>query len=39
VLLVMPAGAKVQATHVAANGFLQVSYKGTSGWASLDYLK
>lgn len=39
VLLVMPAGAKVQATHVAANGFLQVSYKGTSGWASLDYLR
>jgi zinc D-Ala-D-Ala carboxypeptidase len=39
VLLVMPAGATVQATHVAANGFLQVSYKGTSGWASLDYLR
>jgi D-alanyl-D-alanine carboxypeptidase len=39
VLLVMPAGATVQATHVAANGFLQVSYKGTSGWAFLDYLR
>ena len=39
VLLVIPAGAKVQLLHTAANGFANVNYGGKQGWAHLDYLK
>lgn len=38
ILLVMPAGAAVQTTGAAQNGFYPVIYNGTSGWASGDYL-
>ena len=37
VLAVMPAGAQVQLTGVAQNGFYQVVYNGTTGWASTQY--
>ena len=38
VLLVMPEGASVSLTGQSSNGFLGVTYQGTSGWASADYL-
>lgn len=38
VLLVMPSGAKVTALAGTASGWRQVSYNGTTGWASTDYL-
>lgn len=38
VLLVMPAGAKVALGSGTANGWRQVTYKGTTGWASTAYL-
>ena len=38
VLLVMPSGASVSLTGQSSNGFLGVTYQGTSGWASADYL-
>lgn len=37
-LTVMPAGATVSLTGQSANGFLSVSYNGTSGWAYADFL-
>ena len=39
ILEVMPAGATVTITGEAENGFLQVSYKGTDGWAFAQYLE
>lgn len=38
VLLVMPSGARVTALAGTAPGWRQVSYNGTTGWASTDYL-
>jgi uncharacterized protein YraI len=38
VLLVMPDGATVTLTGQSSNGFLSVSYQGTSGWAYATYL-
>lgn len=38
VLLVVPSGAKVTALAGTANGWRQVSYKGTAGWAATSYL-
>jgi uncharacterized protein YkwD/uncharacterized protein YraI len=38
VILVMPPGAVVEATGTARNGFLPVTYNGTSGWAYAAYL-
>jgi len=38
VLTVMPYGATVQLLGPQQNNFAQVSYAGTTGWASLDYL-
>lgn len=38
VLLVMPSGAKVTALAGTADGWRQVSYNGTTGWASTAYL-
>ena len=38
VLLVMPFGASVTLTGQSQNGFLSVSYNGSAGWASADYL-
>lgn len=38
VLLVMPSGAKVTALSGTASGWRQVSYNGTTGWASTAYL-
>lgn len=38
VLLVIPSGATVQAEGGTANGWRQVSYKATVGWASTSYL-
>ena len=38
VILVMPAGSTVKDLGVSKNGFRNVSYKGTAGWASLDFL-
>ncbi len=38
VLLVIPAGSTVSLTGDAANGFLAVVYKGTSGWAYASFL-
>jgi uncharacterized protein YraI len=38
ILLVMPSGSKVQAASGTAQGFRQVIYKGTTGWASTNYL-
>lgn len=38
VLLVLPSGATVTLTGQSSNGFLGVTYQGTSGWASMDYL-
>lgn len=39
IMTVMPAGARVQLLHTAANGFGNVNYNGMQGWAYLDYLK
>jgi uncharacterized protein YgiM (DUF1202 family) len=38
VLLVIPSGATVTALSGTASGWRQVSYKGTVGWASTNYL-
>lgn len=38
VLLVMPSGAVVKALSGTAAGWRQVSYNGTAGWASTNYL-
>ncbi len=38
VLLVMPAGSTVTITGNAQNGFYPVTYKGTGGWASTNFL-
>lgn len=38
ILAVMPAGAQVELTGVAQNGFYQVVYNGTTGWAATQYL-
>lgn len=38
VILVMPAGSAVTITGNESNGFLPVTYNGTSGWASAHYL-
>ena len=38
VLLVMPAGSRVGLGSGWANGFRQVTYNGTTGWAHTDYL-
>lgn len=38
VLLVIPAGATVTVTGSSSQGFLPVTYAGTSGWSSGDYL-
>ncbi len=38
VLLVMPSGASVTLTGGSQNGFLELTYNGTRGWASADYL-
>lgn len=38
VILVMPDGARVELTGSASNGFSQVIYQGTTGWASSQWL-
>jgi N-acetylmuramoyl-L-alanine amidase len=38
VLLVMPDGARVALTGATSNGFSQVVYQGTTGWASSQWL-
>ena len=38
IILVMPKGVTVTNLGAIKNGFARVSYKGTEGWASLDYL-
>ncbi len=38
VLLVMPSGASVSTTGSTQNGFSQLTYQGTTGWASSQYL-
>jgi uncharacterized protein YgiM (DUF1202 family) len=38
VLLVMPSGATVARTGETSNGFSKVTYQGTTGWASTQYL-
>ena len=38
VILVMPAGAAVNIVRNLQNGFYKVTYNGTSGWASAQYL-
>lgn len=38
VLLVMPSGAAITLTGTSRNGFLGVSYNGTRGWASEQYI-
>jgi N-acetylmuramoyl-L-alanine amidase len=38
VLLVLPDGARVELTGSASNGFSQVIYQGTTGWASSQWL-
>jgi uncharacterized protein YraI len=38
VILVMPTGSTVKDLGVSKNGFRNVSYKGTAGWASMDFL-
>jgi uncharacterized protein YraI len=37
-LTVIPSGSTVSITGAAQNGFLPVTYNGTSGWASADFL-
>lgn len=39
VLTVMPKGTTVTLTGQSANGFFGVSWNGTTGWASADYLR
>ena len=39
VITVMPAGATVSITGNAQSGFYPVSYNGTNGWASVDFLR
>ncbi len=38
VILVMPPGAAVQVTGANSNGFVPITYNGTSGWAFAAYL-
>ncbi|CAN5805762.1 SH3 domain-containing protein [soil metagenome] len=38
ILLVMPAGASVETTGSTQNGFSQLTYQGTTGWAYSTYL-
>jgi uncharacterized protein YraI len=38
IILVMPKGVTVTNLGAVKNGFAKVSYKGTEGWASLDFL-
>lgn len=38
IILVMPEGASVTVTGSPSQGFLPVTYNGTSGWASSDFL-
>jgi uncharacterized protein YgiM (DUF1202 family) len=38
VLVVMPSGASVSTTGATQNGFSQLTYNGTTGWASSQYL-
>lgn len=38
IILVMPRGSTVKDLGVSRNGFRNVSYKGTAGWASMDFL-
>ncbi|CAN5691306.1 SH3 domain-containing protein [soil metagenome] len=38
VLLVMPSGASVQTTGSAQNGYTQLTYQGTTGWAASQFL-
>lgn len=38
ILLVMPEGTSVTVTGSASGGYLPVTYNGTNGWASADYL-
>lgn len=38
ILLVIPAGAEVQGSNRAENGFREVTYGGATGWAFADYL-
>ncbi len=38
VILVMPAGASVETVGAAENGFVPVTYRGSRGYASQDYL-
>ncbi len=38
ILLVIPSGATVNTTGVTQNGFSQLSYQGTTGWASSQYI-
>jgi uncharacterized protein YraI len=38
VILVMPRGAAVNTTGVTQNGFSQLTYQGTTGWAASQYL-
>ena len=39
ILKVIPAGAKVSATNEIENGYRKVTYGGTTGWASVAFLK
>ncbi|MCA9860395.1 MAG: SH3 domain-containing protein [Thermomicrobiales bacterium] len=38
VLLVIPNGATIETTGLAQNGFTQLTYDGTTGWAATQYL-
>ncbi|MEZ4500815.1 MAG: SH3 domain-containing protein [Thermomicrobiales bacterium] len=38
ILLVMPAGASVSTTGTTQNGYSQLTYQGTTGWAASQYL-
>jgi uncharacterized protein YgiM (DUF1202 family) len=38
VLLVLPDGARVELTGSTSNGFSQITYQGTTGWASSQWL-
>jgi uncharacterized protein YraI len=38
IILVMKSGASVEPTGLSQNGFLQVTYQGSTGWAYADYL-
>ncbi len=39
VLLVIPRGATVSLTGQSSNGYLQVTYKGKTGWSAKDWLR